>query len=143
MPWNSTGLRVARIADNERELYRGRSAEVSLEELEPVLQREELVDLIRAVEAVKVGEPVTDYAYSVVDATRRHESILLGVSPRAAISWVHAGRALALFEGRSYVVPDDLKALARPLLGHRVFLKGGGDARALVEEIVAATPVDL
>ena len=52
-------------------------------------------------------------------------------------------RAWALLQGRSYVVPDDLKSLAGSILGHRVFPKGGGDARAYVEEIVAATPVDL
>ena len=93
--------------------------------------------------SIEVGEPVTDYVYSVVAATRRHASILLGVSPRAAISWVHAARAYAMLQGRSYVIPDDLKTLAGPALGHRVFLKGGGDARAIVEEVVAETPVQL
>ena len=130
-------------ADSERALYRGRKAELALEEVEPVLSRDELVELIHSVDEVRAGEPLTDYAYRIVDATRRHESILLGVSPRAAISWVHAARARALLDGRAYALPDDLKALARPLLGHRVFLKGGGDASSLVEEIVAATMVDL
>jgi MoxR-like ATPase len=130
-------------ADSERQLYGARLRALGLAELRPVVSRAQLVALIESVQHVTVSEPVADYAYRIVAATRRHDSILLGVSPRAAMSWVHAARALALLEGRSYVVPDDLKALAVPVLGHRVFSKGGGDARVCVEEIVAATPVEL
>ena len=130
-------------SDSERALYRGRDTSAVLAELEPVLQLEQLVALIRSVHGIQVGEPVSEYAYSVVAATRRHDSILLGVSPRAAITWVHAARAAALLRGRTYVLPDDLKQLAPAVLGHRVFLKGGGDARSLIDEIVAATPVAL
>ena len=130
-------------ADNERGLYRGQTSESLLDDLEAVLTREQLISLSRAVHDVQVSEALADYAYCVVDATRRHDSVLLGASPRAAISWVHAARALALLQGRAYVLPDDLKQLVAPILGHRVFLKGGGDARALVEEIVAVTPVHL
>ncbi len=129
--------------EQERALYRGQATEVALATLEPVLSLAELTDLIRSVRDVRVAEPVTDFAYRTVDATRRHDSILLGVSPRAAITWVHAARALALLGQRDYVLPDDLKRLAGPVLGHRVFLKEGGDARSLIEEIVAATPVEL
>ena len=129
--------------ENERALYRGQRPEGVLEELAPVIAREDLVALIGAVGDVQVSEPVSDYAYAVVAATRRHDSILLGVSPRAAMSWVRAAQARALLQGRPYVLPDDLKHLAGPVLGHRVFLKGGGEARSLVEEIVAATPVEL
>jgi MoxR-like ATPase len=79
----------------------------------------------------------------VVQATRDHEAVALGVSPRAAMSWVRAARARALLGGRTYVLPDDLKDLARPVLAHRVFLEGGGDASTLVDEVVAAVPVEL
>ena len=128
---------------NERELYRGRAATRALEELEPVISKEELRALMDAVHDVQVSAPLTDYAYRIVDATRKHPATLLGVSPRAAISWIHAARAIALLRGRAYVLPDDLKSLAGPVLGHRVFSQGGADARALVEEITASTPVDL
>ena len=102
-----------------------------------------LIEMISAARDVGVSEPVADYAFAVVEATRRHDSIELGVSPRAAMSWLHAARARALVLGRDYVLPDDLKILAASVLGHRVFLKGGGDARTLVEEIVEATIVGL
>ena len=129
--------------DSERELYRGQSSQLSLEQLQPVCTRDQLIAMMQSVRDVQVGEPLTDYAYRIVEATRRHDSILLGVSPRAAISWLGAARALALVRGRGHVLPDDLKALAGPVLGHRVFQKSGGDARSLVEEIVAAPWVDL
>ncbi len=127
----------------ERALYLARRVKVALDELQPVIQRSELVELIEAVGAVEVQDPIADYAYRVVAATRKNDSILLGVSPRAAISWIHAARANALLDGRVYVLPDDLKSLAASVLAHRLFLRGGGDARACVEDIVAATPVDL
>jgi len=130
-------------ADDERNLYTGQRANVALDALEPVVALAQLIEMIEAVHTVAVSEVVAEYAYRVVAATRRHDSILLGVSPRAAMSWVHAARAAALLEGRGYVVPDDLKALASPVLGHRVFLKAGGDARACIEELVALTPVAL
>jgi len=130
-------------ADTERELYRGTAPQVVLRELEPVLAREELLALMAAVHGIVVSEPLARYAYRVVEATRAHEAVALGVSPRAGMSWLQAARARALLHGREHALPDDLKALARPVLGHRVFLKGGGDAAALVDEIVASTPVEL
>ncbi|MEM9800196.1 MAG: MoxR family ATPase [Planctomycetota bacterium] len=127
----------------EKELYRGQRAETVLEELEPVVTREQLVVLIAAVPSVSVSEEVAEYAYRVVEATRTHAAVALGVSPRAAVSWLVAARALALSDGRDYVLPDDLKALARPVLGHRVFLKGGGSGRSVVDEVLESVPVAL
>lgn len=129
--------------DAERALYGARRSTLALADLAPVVSREELLELITSVNDVQVSEPVADYAYRVVAATRVNEAILLGVSPRAAVSWVHAARALALLDGRAYVLPDDLEALAPCVLAHRIFLHGGGDARPCVREIVAATPVEL
>ena len=99
--------------------------------------------LMASVPEVIVTEPLAQYAYRVVQATRSHESVALGVSPRAAMSWVRAARARALLLGRPYVLPDDLKALAGPVLAHRVFLRGGEDATSLVNEVVAGVPVEL
>jgi len=130
-------------AESECALYMGEAPEEILQELEPVLSTETLVALRAAVPHVTVSEPVCRYALSVADATRKHEAVALGASPRAAMSWIKAAKALALMDGRSYVVPDDLKRLARGVLGHRVFLKDGSDARPLVEEITATLPVDL
>jgi len=130
-------------AESERGLYQRPAAGASLQEVQPVFSRARLMELVKAVPDVRVSEPLARYTYRVVDATRRHEGVLLGVSPRAAIAWLDAARAKAMMHGRGHVLPDDLKALAVPVLGHRVFLKGGGDARPLVNDLLATVPVEL
>jgi len=130
-------------AEAEKDLYRGKRAETALGDLEPVISREELLVLISAVSTVRVSEEVAEYAYRFVEATRAHDAVALGVSPRAAVSWLVAARARALTSGRDYVLPDDLKALAVPVLGHRIFLKGGGTGRAIVDAALESVPVTL
>ena len=129
--------------DSERALYRAAAPETTLAELEPVISRDELLALMAAVPQISVSEPLVRYAHRVVQATREHGAVALGASPRAGMAWLQAARARAFLEGRAYALPDDLKALARPVLGHRVFLDSGGDARALVDEVLASVPVDL
>lgn len=127
--------------EEEQRLYRGDGAPPAeaLAAIEPVVSREQLVLLTAGARQVRVSEDVAAYAHRVVQATRDDDSVALGVSPRAAIAWIGAARARALVQGRSYVLPDDLKALAACVLAHRVFLKGGGSAEALVERVVAST----
>ena len=127
----------------EMKLYLRRDPESVLARLEPVLSRDQLLALMASVESVTVRESLAQYCYAVVASTRAHKSVALGVSPRAAMSWLRAARARALLEGRDYVVPDDLKALARPVLAHRVFLKGGGNAADLLDRIVSSVSVSL
>ena len=128
---------------SEQNLYRGLARETLLDDVEPVVTRDELTALMAAVNHVELSEPTAAYAFAIVEATREHAAVALGVSPRAAMSWVRAAKARAFLDGRDYVLPDDLKSLASVVLGHRVFLKAGGDASALVREIVQATDVTL
>ncbi len=130
-------------AVSEKGLYLAQSSEASLDSLEPALTREQLVLLNATVPTVQVSEPVAEYAYAVVQETRNDETVALGVSPRAAVSWLVASRARALIHGRDYVLPDDLKALAIPVLSHRVFLKGGGSANRVIEGALERVPVTL
>ena len=129
--------------EQELALYRGTNPEDQLAELAPILELKELLVMQRAVLEIDVAEAIARYAYRVAVATREHESVLLGASPRAAMQWLRACRARALLQGRDYVLPDDLKVLAQPVLGHRIFLRGGGDARALLSEVLDRTPVEL
>jgi len=129
--------------DGELRLYLGRDPEGRLEELAPVITADALRSLMEGARAVKVSEPVARYAYQVVAATREDESVALGLSPRAALAWLKASRARAFLDGREYVLPDDLKALARPALAHRLVLKGGGDAGALLLRVLSSVPVEL
>ena len=71
------------------------------------------------------------------------EGIVLGASPRAALSWLAASKARALLHGRDYVVPDDLKALARPALAHRVFVRDSLDTAGLLHELIDSVEVPL
>ncbi len=127
----------------EQALYMGTDPEARLARLEPILNQSELLGMMQAVDHIEVSEAVAAYCYAMITETREHPAIALGASPRAALAWLRASRARALLQGRGYVLPDDLKALAVPVLGHRVFLKGSGDASEIVREIVARTPVGL
>ena len=92
----------------------------AIAELAPVLAPEEVTLLQAAARRVTVEESILDYVMALVEATRRTPLLALGVSPRGAQALVAAARAQALAEGRDYVIPDDVKALAIPALAHRV-----------------------
>ncbi|MEQ1630780.1 MAG: MoxR family ATPase [Planctomycetota bacterium] len=124
-------------------LYTGRDAEASLRTVRPVLTREQLVAAQTAVQEVQVHETVAEYVLRVVAATREHTEVALGASPRAALMWLRAARARAWLNGRGYVIPDDLKALAQPVLAHRMFVRGGGSSAAMLKDVLAATAVPL
>ena len=130
-------------AERELGLYLGEDPEAVLRRMSPVVDRERLLALCAAVDSVKVADPVARYAYQVVSSTRQDEAVALGASPRAGMSWVRAARARALLHGRDYVLPDDLLALAQPVLSHRIHLKGGGDAYRLLSTILESIPVEL
>jgi len=130
-------------AERELGLYLGEDPETVLRRMTPVVDRERLLTLCAAVDRVKVAAAVARYAYQVVSSTRQDEAVALGASPRAGMSWIRAARARALLHGRDYVLPDDLLALAQPVLSHRIHLKGGGDAYRLLSTILESIPVEL
>jgi MoxR-like ATPase len=116
-------------------------------ELKPVVTRESLLDLQEQVARVRVADKLAEYILSLAESTRHGGDFLLGVSTRGAQSLFRASQALALCEGRGYVIPDDVQRLAPPVLGHRVVLKrAAGDldaTRKAIERVVASTPVPL
>ncbi len=130
---------------DERGLLLEGGVEERLEHLPAVLDRTQLLDLQAAVDRVKVTEKLADYLIALAEATRADSELLLGVSTRGLQGLYRAAQALALCEGRAFVLPDDVQRLAPAVLAHRVILKrGGGDlstARRAIERIVAATPV--
>lgn len=92
-------------------------------DVEPVVSHDELMGLIRGVKDVKVSDEVIEYIYSLVSATRADERLLFGASPRAGEHLLFASRAAAFLDGRDYVLPDDVKRVAVPVLVHRLLLK--------------------
>jgi MoxR-like ATPase len=109
-----------------------------LERLEQVSSPHEIIGLQRAVKDVYVDPLVKQYIVSVVDQTRRHEHVYLGASPRGSLALYRTAQALALFEGRDFVLPDDVKALAYPALGHRIIVSPS----ARVKNVTAAEIID-
>ncbi len=136
--------------DEERALVASGGAAPELASLEPVLSADEVRDLQRRVEDVHVAPTLLDYLMDVVEATRRHEGLALGVSTRGAISWYRAARALALVRRRPYVTPDDLQETAEAVLAHRILLADPFEddgwersrrERAVIRAILDAVPV--
>jgi MoxR-like ATPase len=91
-----------------------------LDEMEAVTDAEEVSDLIRTVRLVHVSDEVRRYVVDLVTATRRHPDLRLGASPRATLHLVRTARAAAALDGRPFVVPDDVQALAPLVLPHRL-----------------------
>ncbi len=105
-----------------------------------------LLEWQRATEHIVMEDSVADYLFRIAHATRTHPSVRLGISTRAAIQFARLARARALLAGREYVLPDDLKALAAPALGHRLVLDArarysGTHKQELVREIVNSVAV--
>jgi MoxR-like ATPase len=92
-------------------------------ELVAVVTRDELLAMQRAIEAVHVAESVGRYIVALVTATREHPSVQVGSSPRGTLAVMKLARARAAYDGREFVVPDDVKAIAVPALAHRLTLR--------------------
>ena len=112
--------------DAEKAVIRAQQERHPLEALQPVLTGAEVERLQRAVRAVRLDDVVLDYALAMVRETRDNKHLVVGGSPRASIALTRAAQAHALLQGRGYVLPDDVKALAVPVLAHRVLGAGFG-----------------
>ena len=116
-----------------------------LDELESILTLEELEKMHRDAAQVFVHPCIREYMVDVIQATRNGEGIVMGASPRGSLSLLHCAKTYAYLEGRSYVIPDDVKAVAVPVLAHRVIMAyGQGGAKGsetLIESILQNTPV--
>ena len=111
----------------------------SPEDSEPpqtVLEAEQIDDLRRRTRAVHVEPSIVEYAVALSRATREHEAVALGGSPRASIYLIEAARARALLEGREHVLPEDVKRVALDVLRHRVLLTYEAEAEGLIPDDV-------
>ena len=91
-----------------------------LDDVKPVAHANDVRDLAAAVRGVMVSDLLKQYVITLVNATRSHEDLRLGASPRATLHLLRASRAWAALDGRDYVIPDDVQALAVPVLAHRL-----------------------
>jgi MoxR-like ATPase len=112
----------------ERELLRERAGGDPVTKLAPVVDLATVRTLQEGVETIRVEDALLDYLHAVVNETRRHPAIAVGVSTRGALAWYAASKAAALAAGREFVVPDDVKGLAIPCLAHRLALGQAHDS---------------
>ena len=115
-------------------------------ELEAVANPGQIVELQHARKRIRISHPVREYITNIVRATRSNTSLSLGASPRGSLGLMRASQALAALRGREYVLPDDIKALAVPVLSHRLILKEqerlrGETPEHFLEEIIKQIPV--
>jgi MoxR-like ATPase len=108
---------------DEKKLLRAGGAQDALEHLEPVLDAGELRDLQARVGTIHVSEALVEYMMAIVQTTRTHSEAALGVSTRGALTYFKACQALAMVAGRDFVIPEDVKRLAGPVLSHRIIMK--------------------
>jgi len=138
-------------AESEKEILQDFADSDPLANVRPVMTGPEVVEIQNRVRRVKVDPELVNYTLAIVEKTRQHEYLSLGVSPRGSMSLYRAAQALAFLEGRNYCIPDDFKRLIIPVFGHRCVvssryistLKKSDQARAIVEEILNGTPVPL
>ncbi|HUM05773.1 MAG TPA: MoxR family ATPase [Terriglobales bacterium] len=133
----------------EREILRSEAGTAQLENLRPVLNAADVLDIQRAVTQVHVDDALITYALTIVRKTRESEHLTLGVSPRGSQMFYRAAQAMAFLEGRDYCTPEDFKPLAVPVFAHRVVvsslyastLKRSEQAEQIMREIVDSVPV--
>ncbi|MCK5646257.1 MAG: MoxR family ATPase [Anaerolineales bacterium] len=131
---------------DEINLVRQQKLSHPLESLDRVISVEELLNVQDAVRRVKVSSEIEYYIVNLVNATRSHGELYLGASPRGSLGLYRTAQARAAIEGRDYVIPDDVKALAGSVLSHRMILGSAArirevNTRAVVEEILNSLPV--
>lgn len=106
--------------------------------LEPVADSDQLIKLKQGIRNIRVDQSLAGYIVDLIGATRNHEHVMLGCSPRASLSLFRAAQAAACYEGRGYVVPEDIRDLAVPVLSHRLILRQEARIKRVTAEQVVA-----
>nr|BBH91150.1 ATPase [Thermosporothrix sp. COM3] len=117
-----------------------------LDDIAQIMTAEELLQIQEQVRTIHVDPSIREYIVAIANATRNHQNIYLGASPRGSLALFRAAQALAAIRGRSYVIPDDVKALVKPTLAHRIIVTPAARVRsisstAILDEILQSVPV--
>jgi len=130
----------------EMEILEAQKKKHPIYSLEPQLKASDIVIMQEKVREIFVDESVRDYIVSIVEKTRSHKDLVLGGSPRASLSLYRMGQAMAFLGDSGFVLPDVIKALAKPVLRHRLILKpqvrlGGNTPDQIIDDIIRQVPV--
>jgi MoxR-like ATPase len=117
-----------------------------LDDLAQIMTAEELVQIQQQIRGIHVDPSIREYIVAIANATRSHNSIYLGASPRGSLALYRASQALAAMRGRGYVIPDDVKLLTKTTLAHRIIVTPAARVRAItstaiLDEILQSVPV--
>lgn len=123
-------------ADEEKKIMRRFMDDNPYEELKPVASKEDILYLQQIFTKVYVHEELIDYIQRIAEATRHNKAVYSGVSPRGTLALLKCVQAYAFINGRDYVIPEDIKELAVPVLAHRLVLQGGHAASGETERII-------
>ena len=131
--------------DGEIEMINRFLTESPLDKVESICTQQDIINMQQEAKKVYVHPSIMSYVVDIVNATRQHANISIGVSPRGTLTMINAARAYAYIEGRSYVVPEDIRVLAEPVFAHRLVLKHGmtrhDNRAALMRGIVESVEV--
>jgi len=132
----------------EKALMKQQRVEHPLDSLASVTDVAEVRRMQELVREVGIHDDLYDYILRLVQATREHPQLVLGISPRGALTLSRAAQALAASRGREYVSPDDIKAVALPVMAHRVIAlpearMSGFDAEQLIADLLRSIPVEV
>lgn len=134
-------------AEDERRILFEHATGDTLQHVERVLTREDVLVVQEAVKKVRVDQSIADYVLEIANETRNHPKLISGVSPRGTVALFRAAQAHAMIEGRDYVVPDDVKTLAVAALSHRIIerasfdRRGGKTGQEIIRKILAKVAV--
>lgn len=132
--------------EREKEILRQQPGRYKLDHLEPVMTTEDVLALQGRAAQIKIDPALMDYLMDIVEASRKHEQLHVGISPRGALALMQAAQALALIEDREFVTPDDIKSMVGPVCAHRIITRNhlsNGDvhtARLTLDQILQKIP---
>jgi MoxR-like ATPase len=132
--------------DHEMEILYSQNDGHPLDDLDPVLTTAEVLSLQEQIRTVRVDRAVAEYILRLIERTRADSRLRLGISPRGSLALYRMSQSRAAIEGRDFVLPDDVRALAVPVLAHRVLLDtkaryGGALPQTIIEEALDKTPI--
>ncbi|KPV45532.1 AAA family ATPase [Alicyclobacillus ferrooxydans] len=135
-PNHEEGLRILKRFQSENPFL----------QISPAVEAKEVVEAAISLSQIRVSEDVLDYLLQVVEATRNHPDVVLGISPRGSQALLRASQAYAMLQQRDYVIPEDIKGLADPVLSHRLIVRQRSisdrdDGGRVLAEIVNGVPV--
>lgn len=133
--------------DAERQILRGGSMREELYQLKPVMDKEKVVEIQESIKRdIFVSERILDYILDIVEATRKSRYILTGISTRGMLSIINVAKARAFFDGREFVIPEDIKELSEFTIPHRVLFREeyeGSNKKEIIRSILEEIPVPL